>query len=319
MGNSDIRKLSEIIKTDYKHIEGSTVAVDAHNWLYKYITVTVKWNDKSLYTSIDGLTEVPNVIGLLHGLPKFFKNDMMPIFVFDGTYHSLKQDEIKKRKQKRKDTAKRANKERTNGNIAEARRLKSQSQYLTPIMIESTKNILSMLDIPFITAPSAGESQAAYMTKNEDVDYALSSDYDTLLFGSNMTLRNFTGKGKPELMGFLQTLEKHDITHSQLIDIAILCGTDYNDGIYGVGPVKALNIINDYPSLEKYFKQTNTTQPDIESLRELYLKPEITDRWVAPDNIYPSYDSVQKYIEDEIQLKNEDIPSKIKHLKNCIN
>ncbi|MFW6321790.1 MAG: flap structure-specific endonuclease, partial [Halohasta sp.] len=43
MGNSDLRSLAALSECPFADIEGSVIAVDAHNWLYRYLTTTVKW------------------------------------------------------------------------------------------------------------------------------------------------------------------------------------------------------------------------------------------------------------------------------------
>lgn len=45
-------------------------------------------------------------------------------------------------------------------------------------------------------------------------------------------------------------LQHYDITREQLIDLAMLVGTDFNDGIKGIGPKKALKLVRDFGSME---------------------------------------------------------------------
>ena len=75
MGNAALRDLAVIEPISFEEVSGSVVAVDAHNWLYRYLTTTVKWTRDSVYTTEDG-TEVANLVGLIQGLPKFFENDL---------------------------------------------------------------------------------------------------------------------------------------------------------------------------------------------------------------------------------------------------
>jgi flap endonuclease-1 len=71
MGNADLRDLAAIEEIPFADLSGSVVAVDAHNWLYRYLTTTVKWTNDAAYTTDDG-TEVANLIGVVQGLPKFW-------------------------------------------------------------------------------------------------------------------------------------------------------------------------------------------------------------------------------------------------------
>ena len=83
MGNSDLRSLATIAEVSFDDLGGSVVAVDAHNWLYRYLTTTVRFTRDEAYTTGDG-AEVANLIGVVKGLPKFFEHDITPVFVFDG-------------------------------------------------------------------------------------------------------------------------------------------------------------------------------------------------------------------------------------------
>jgi flap endonuclease-1 len=78
---------------------------------------------------------------------------------------------------------------------------------------------------------------------------AASKDYDCLLFGAPRLLRFLTVSGKeflpskgvfraitPELVETESLLNHYGITREQLIDLAILVGTDFNDGVKGIGP-----------------------------------------------------------------------------------
>jgi len=100
MGNADIRELAVIEEVSFAALSGSVVAVDAHNWLYRYLTTTVKWTNDAIYTTADG-TEVANLVGVVQGLPKFFEHDLVPVFVFDGAVVDLKDDEVEKRREQR--------------------------------------------------------------------------------------------------------------------------------------------------------------------------------------------------------------------------
>src|SRR6056297_3418952 len=100
MGNTDLRQLAVIREVPFADLDGDTVAVDAHNWLYRYLTTTVKWTSDEAYTTTDGV-EVANLIGVVQGLPKFFEHDLIPVMVFDGAVTDLKADEIADRREKR--------------------------------------------------------------------------------------------------------------------------------------------------------------------------------------------------------------------------
>ena len=75
------------------------------------------------------------------------------------------------------------------------------SSHISGNMIDDAKNLLGLMGVPVITAPSEGESQAAFMAMNKDAYAAASQDYDVLLFGAPVAIRNLAVTGKRKLPG----------------------------------------------------------------------------------------------------------------------
>ncbi|WP_159899816.1 flap endonuclease-1 [Salinirussus salinus] len=293
MGNADLRDLAVIEEVSFDDLSG-VVAVDAHNWLYRYLTTTVKFTDSRAYTTAEG-EEVANLIGVVQGLPKFFEHDLTPVFVFDGAVTDLKSDEVERR---------RAQRERYEEDLAEARetgdevaiaRLDSRTQRLTDTIVETTRGLLERLDVPVVDAPAEGEAQAAHMARHGGADYAGSEDYDTLLFGAPLTLRQLTSSGDPELMDFEATLADLELTWEQLVDVAILCGTDFNEGISGVGPKTAVDLVREHGDLWAVFEREGYHVEGADRIRDLFLDPAVTDVEVDTD-VDPDFDAARRYV-----------------------
>ena len=69
MGNADLRDLAVVEPTPFTELRGSVVAIDAHHWLYRYLTTTVRWTADDVYTTAAG-EEVPNLLGTVQGVAK---------------------------------------------------------------------------------------------------------------------------------------------------------------------------------------------------------------------------------------------------------
>src|SRR5438445_13280601 len=117
--------------------------------------------------------------------------------------------------------------------------------------------------LPVVDAPSEGEAQASHIATRGDVWAAASKDYDCLLFGTPRLVRFLTISGKeflpskgafraitPELINTGEMLAHYNITREQLIDLAILIGTDINEGMKGIGPNNALKLVDEFGSIE---------------------------------------------------------------------
>ncbi|MDL5361113.1 flap endonuclease-1 [Halalkalicoccus sp. NIPERK01] len=297
MGNAALRDLAVIEAVPFDELSGAVVAIDAHNWLYRYLTTTVKWTASDVYTTADG-TEVANLVGVVQGLPKFFENDITPVFVFDGVVTDLKEGEIDERRAAKERAAAKARAARDRGDGIEAARLEARTQRLTDAIQRTTRELLDLLDVPYVEAPAEGEAQAAHMAKSGDVDYAGTEDYDALLFGSPLTLRQLTSKGEPECMDLEATLAAHDLTYEQLVDVGILCGTDFNEGVHGMGPKTAVKAIREHGDLAGVLDARGAAIGSMDAVRELFLNPDVTDDYGFDAALSPDVEAAREYVAD---------------------
>jgi flap endonuclease-1 len=306
MGNADLRSLAVIEDVSFDDLGDSIVAVDAHNWLYRYLTTTVKFTSDHKYTTAEG-EEVANLIGVVQGLPKFFEHDLTPVFVFDGAVTDLKDDEVQKRREQRERYEDELAEAREAGDSVRVAKLDSRTQRLTPTIVETTRELLSLLDVPVVDAPAEGEGQAAYMARKGDVDYTGTEDYDALLFGSPHTLRQLTSKGDPELMDFEATLERHDLTWEQLVDAAILMGTDFNEGISGIGPKTAVTALREHGDLYGVLESRGEHIEHADRIRGLFLDPAVTDDYSVRTDLDPDVAAARRFVTEEWEVDADEV------------
>ncbi|QZX99371.1 flap endonuclease-1 [Halobaculum rubrum] len=305
MGNADLRDIAHIEDVAFEDLSG-VVAVDAHNWLYRYLTTTVKFTSDHRYTTDEG-EEVANLIGIVQGLPKFFDNDLTPVFVFDGGVTDLKDDEVAKRRAAREEAEERRKDAEERGDSVEAARLEARTQRLTDTIHGTSREVLRLLDVPVVEAPAEGEAQCAYMNRVGDADFSGSEDYDTMLFGGPRTLRQLTSKGDPELMDLERTLADHDITQEQLVDVAMLCGTDFNEGVRGIGPKTALTAVKEHGDLFAVLDARDAEVPNAERVREFFHSPPVTDDYAFDTTISPDVDAARAYVVDEWEVDPDEV------------
>ncbi len=317
MGNADLRQLAAIESVAFSDLAGSVVAIDAHNWLYRYLTTTVKWTSDAVYTTSAG-EEVANLVGVVQGLPKFFENDITPVFVFDGGVTDLKTDEIERRREQKEKAEKRAAEAREQGDAIAAARLEARTQRLTDTIHETTRELLSLLDVPTVEAPAEGEAQAAHMARTGTVDYAGSEDYDTLLFGAPRTLRGLTSKGDPECMDFGATLAEHELTWEQLVDVGILCGTDFNEGVSGIGPKTAVKLVREHGDLWAALESEEAYIENADLIRELFLNPDVTDDLGFDTDIEPDMVAAREYVVDEWEIPESEVERGFERIEESV-
>ena len=318
MGLADLRQLAVLSSVPYEDLDGSVVAVDAHNWLYRYLTTTVKFTSEDVYTTAAG-EEVANLIGVVQGLPKFFEHDLTPVFVFDGGVTELKSAEVERRREKRDEAQAQMADAKKAGDAIRAARLESRTQRLTDVIHHTTRELLTLLDVPIVEAPAEGEAQAARMARNDPaIDYAGSEDYDTLLLGAPLTLRKLTTSDDPELMDFEATLETHDITWSQLVDIGILCGTDFNEGVRGYGPKTALAAVKEHGDLWGVLETEDEYIEHADRIRELFLEPNVSDDYEIDLDVDPDLGAAREFVTDTWEIPAEEVARGFDRIESAV-
>jgi len=272
-------------------LRGKSFAVDANNYLYQFLSVIRTRNGSPLKDSEGNVTS--HLTGLVFRTTRLMVDYGLDLFfVFDGRPPLLKKDEIKRRRRERERAFKDWREALKNRDYSRAFSKAVAASRLTKVMIEDAKKLLRILGIPFVQAPSEAEAQAAFMVKRGDVWAASSKDYDTLLFGATRLLRFLTIYGKeylpskgtarplkPELIELSSLLSHHGITRRQLVDLAILIGTDFNEGIKGVGPKTALKLIKKFERIENLPSEYLSAVPSYNDVRKIYLSPEVTKEY----------------------------------------
>ncbi len=287
----DIGDLFEREEVELEFFSGKIIAIDALNTLYQFIATIRQPDGTPLKDSQGRITS--HLSGILYRVSNMVEEGIKPVFVFDGKPPDFKRAEIEERKRIREEAEEKWKRALEMGKIEEARRYAQASARVDDYIIESAKTLLKLMGIPIVQAPSEGEAQAAYMARKGEVDYTGSQDYDSLLFGSPRLARNLavTGKRKvpkknvyveikPEIIELDKNLRRLGITREQLVDIALLVGTDYNEGVEGIGVKKAYKYVKNYGDIFKVLRVLRVKPKEpIEEIREFFLNPPVTDEY----------------------------------------
>ena len=177
------------------------------------------------------------------------------------------------------------------------------------------------MGVPWVDAPQDGEAQASYMAGKGDVYAAASQDYDSLLFGAPILVRNMTLSGRrkmprrnvyvdvvPELLRLGDVLSSLGITREQLVDLGVIMGTDFNEGVMGIGPKKGLKLIKEFGSGEAAIKEKKLDVPAFHNVRKIFLEPKVTDEykleWGAMDR-----EKVEGLLCDDFEFSSQRLQS----------
>lgn len=239
-------------------LAGKTCSVDAFNILYQFLA-SIRQRDGTLLMDSKGRT-TSHLMGIFTRCSRLMQQNIRLVFVFDGKAPALKAEEQKRRSKLKEKAYEDFKKAKEEGDMEGMLKFSSRTSRITPEILESAKQLLSAMGIPIIVAPSEGEAQAAHLVKKGDVYACISQDYDNLLFGVPRLLQNVTLSEKrrlpnkvafetvkPMFVELEENLRHWNITHKQLIALALLVGTDFNpDGIARVGPKTALNLVRQF-------------------------------------------------------------------------
>jgi len=293
-------KLSDIVHAQdisLSALSEKRIAVDAFNTIYAFLASIRQPDGTPLKDNQGRVTS--HLSGLFYRNLNLLENGIKPIFVFDGEAPKLKAKEQQKRRDIRDAAYTEWQLAKSEGRMDDARKAAQASSKLTSPMITESKDLLIALGIPVIQAPSEGEAIAAQMAREGLVWASASQDNDSLLYNCPRMIRNLSISGRrriarsqsvktiePQLIELDRNLRELGITREQLIDIAILVGTDYNDKVPGIGQKTALKLVKTHRDIEgilskfKVSKKNNErenygtiSEIPFEEIREIFLNP----------------------------------------------
>jgi len=135
------------------------------------------------------------------------------------------------------------------------------------------------------------------------VDGIITDDSDVFLFGGETVYRKFF-----EQTSFVESYQINDIKsqlgldRQALINLALMLGSDYTNGVKGVGIVFAVEILNEFGTLEA-FRDWLLTSPVGDSVSALQKK--LLKMKIELSNDFPSEDVVKAYMHPDIDASNE--------------
>lgn len=283
--------ISDIVETRpcaLKDLKGRAIAIDGYNALYQFLSSIRQADGTPLMDSRGRVTS--HLSGTFQRTANLLEAGIRPVYVFDGKPNALKASTLQDRRQRKERAQLQWDEALEAGDMETARIKAQQTSKLTKDMVAQAKDLLEHMGVPWADAPEEGEAQASYMALKGDVYAAASQDYDSLLFGAPVLVRNLTLSGRrklprrnvyvdvvPETLKLSEALAKLGITREQLVDMGVLMGTDFNPGVKGIGPKKALKLVKEFGSGRAAIEAKNLDVPGFDNVRKLFLQPAITD------------------------------------------
>ena len=250
---------------EFSQLKGKTIAVDAYNTIYQFLSTIRQPDGTPLMDKKGNITS--HLSGLFYRNVNLLLEGIKLIYVFDGKPPLLKlktQEEREHRKQIAEKKLKEAMEEE---DVEAVLKYSKQTTRLSREILDESKELIEAMGMPVIQAPSEAEAQASFICENNDVYAVATSDFDALLYGCPRMLTNLTVsqrkklpsgstvKISPTLIELSDTLNHLGITLDQLLALAILVGTDYNEGVHRIGAKTALKLVKQHKNFDILFKE----------------------------------------------------------------
>jgi len=316
--------LGDIVVTHETPLEevGGRVGIDAYNALYGFLANIRGRDGEPLKDSKGSVTS--HLSGLLYRTANLYEAGIKPCYVFDGEPPALKKRTLKERDERREEAEERYEEAKRRGDEAAMLKHAQQATRLETPQVETSVALLDALNVPWVEAPSEGEAQAARMCEEDALDSVGSQDYDALLFGTPTLVRNLAVRGRggrdltPERIVLNETLDELGLTREQLVEVSVLIGTDYNDGIHGFGPKTALDTVREGGFEDAVEENAGEFSVDADEVKELFLNPgtesadEYDLEWETPDE-----DAAVELLVEEHDFSRDRVTDAVERIENA--
>ena len=284
----NLKDLAPAEQTNLKALAGKRVGIDAFLTAFQFLTTM---RDRSpqgdgMPLKDDNGNPVSHLMGFLHRTATLLAAGIKPVYIFDGTSPELKADEMAARRERRLE-AEAVHKEALEaGDFALAQKMAARIMHYSPQMVEETQQLLDLMGVPWVTAAAEGEAQAAVMAAKGQLDVVATQDWDALLYGSPVLVRNLMDDGTKrygrvvhaQSINLNHMLKETGLSRQQLVDLAIMIGTDYHPGIKGIGPKTGLKLIKQHGTLEGVCEAKGQDVPErLAEIREIFLNHPAVD------------------------------------------
>jgi len=306
----DLKDIVTAKTIQISELRNKPIAIDAFNAIYQFLSIIRQQDGTSLKDSHGNITS--HLSGIFYRTIKLMKFGLKPIYVFDGKPIDLKFKTLEKRSNLKEAAKEKWSKAIEEGNLEDARKFAKRTSTLTEEMVAESKKLLTAMGIPCVQAVNDGEALCAHICKKGDAYAVATQDYDALLFGAPKTLRNltFAGDRELEILDLADVLKNLGISREQLIDIGILVGTDFNDGVKGIGPKTALKMVKSGKLPTEKFNF------DIDEIRKIFTNPNVNDEYNIEFTDYKE-DEIFKILCDEHDFSRERVKKGLDELRKA--
>ncbi|MFW9818388.1 MAG: flap endonuclease-1 [Candidatus Thorarchaeota archaeon] len=325
--------VNEVKRTiTFENLFKKSIAIDAFNTIYQFLAI-IRQRDGTPLKDYQG-NVTSHLSGLFYRSINFLEHNIKPIYVFDGTPSELKIDTIMERKKVKDEAKEKMIKAQDEEDFQQAKKFAQFTSTLDSGMIEESKKLIEFMGMPIIQANSEGEAQSAFLVEQGDAWACASQDYDTLLFGGERLIRNFAVSRSRkvrdttvtldiEYVSLQKFLDNLGITREQLIEMGIMIGTDFFQGIKGIGQKTALDLIRKYGTIENILKnQVKIGGKEImlnldlvAQIKEIFLNPDVKKDYKIPKPKKIDFDNLEELLMEQHNFSHQRVENALERLR----
>ncbi len=322
----NLKDLASPVAIEMKDLAGERIAVDAFLTAYQFITsLRARGEGKDgTYLRDNSGRPVSHLMGFLDRSAALVEAGIDPVFVFDGRPHELKFDTLAERKERRVNAVEKWEAAIEAEDWKAADKLGAQVVSYSPEMVQETQQMFDLLGISWIEAPMEAEGAASVWCRQGQVAGVASQDWDVLLYGSPVMVRNLTSHGTKrygrvitaERIVLADLLEEHEISQEQLVDLGIMVGTDFHPGIRGIGPKTGLKLIKGFGTIEAICEAKEKELPErLDEIRDLFMNHPISGE--LPASGMADEDGLRKFLIDERDFSERRVTRALERMKTA--
>lgn len=118
-------------------------------------------------------------------------------------------------------------------------------------MVQDVMELLRLFGVPYLVCPMEAEAQCAALEMLGLVSGIITDDSDIFPFGGKKVYKNIFHNQKFVEAFFAQDIQKElGFSREDVIALAMLLGSDYTDGVRGIGIVNATEVVNAFPGID---------------------------------------------------------------------
>lgn len=247
-----------LVKRHISSYAGKKIGIDGHAWLYQIVPSIAQ----ELFFGLPTTRHVHILSKKIRSLKSNGIDNI--IFVFDGENLKSKTKTLVERSRKKEAARSETLRLLKANNVSKAREMMQRCVQITGDIMAGVVELLKKENIEFVISPYESDAQLTYLQRIGYIDYILTEDSDLILYGSTNILYKYD-------LSYVHEYQKEKLQNAwssffaeNIVDICILSGCDYLDGLDGVGIKTACRLLEKHSSVEKAVEvwKTRANVPD---------------------------------------------------------